>query len=106
MNAVIQYVSLVSGFFHSACHSFFIADLDGLLYICCRSQSPAVPRVCDPGYAHADGSHTSGQDSEEGMARGQCQGPVFPSDSRSHTSVPHLQPHQHNLFLICSVSDA
>lgn len=97
---------LVSGFFHSACHPFFIADPGGLLSTCCRSQSPAVPRVCDPGYAHADGSHSSGQDSEEGLAHVQRQGPVFPSDSRSRISVPHLQPRQHNLFLSCSVSDA
>lgn len=85
---------------------FFIADLGGLLCTSRRSQSPAVPCVCDPGYAHADGSHTSGQDSEEGMAPGQLRGPVSPSDSRSHTSVPHLQPQQHNLLLSCSVSGA
>lgn len=90
----------------STVHSFVIADLGGLFCVCRRSQSPAVPCVCDPGHSHADGSHTSGQDPEEGMAPGPLQAPVFPSDGCGHTPVPRLQLQQHNLFLSCSVSDS
>ena len=56
----------------------------------------------DPGHTHADGSHHSGQDSEEGMAPGPFRAPVVLSESRSHTAVPRLQPQQRNLFLSCS----
>ena len=90
----------------SVVHSLFIADFGGLLCVCFRSQPPAVSRVCDPGHTHADGSHHSGQDSEEGMAPGPFRAPVVLSDSWSHTAVPHLQPQQCNLFLSCSVSDS
>ena len=90
----------------SVVHSLFIADFGGLLCVCFRSQPPAVSRVCDPGHTYADGSHPSGQDSEEGMAADALQAPGVRPDSRSHTSVPRLQPQQHSLFLSCSVSDS
>lgn len=86
-------------------HSFSLLILT-VFCVCHRSQSPAVSRVCDPGHAYADGSHTSGQDAEEGMAPSHLHALLFLSDSRSHTSVHHLQPQQHNLFLSCSVSDS
>ncbi|XP_073918135.1 membrane progestin receptor gamma isoform X3 [Castor canadensis] len=70
------------------------------------SQSPAVPRVCDPGYTHANGGHPSGQDSEEGVAAGHLEALLLLTDSRSPSSVHDFQPQQHNLFLSCSVSDS
>lgn len=57
-----------------------------------RSQSSAVSRVRDPGHTLADGSHPSGQDSEEGVALGNLQTLLSASDSSGLASLRHLLP--------------